>query len=176
MDYGYGDGSQYAALTFLIIGIVYGVIFLVVIAVYVVTAFAFMSLYRKVGIKPWIAWVPFYNYWVWLELGGQPGWLALLSIIPYGGIVTVVFIGIGAHRTGKAFGKDGGYVALAVLLPFVWAFILGSRNEVYDPSRITAAGFPPPLAGYGSSKPNFANVDYVPPTAPPAAPPAAPAA
>ncbi|MES2171212.1 MAG: DUF5684 domain-containing protein [Actinomycetota bacterium] len=172
MDYGngYTDGAGFAALFVLIYGIIIGISVLFVIAVYVVTAFAFMSLYRKVGIKPWIAWVPFYNYWVWLELGGQPGWIALLSIVPYGNIVTLVFLGIGSHRTGVAFRKGGGYVALAVLLPFVWAFLLGSRNEVYDPSLITAAGYPPPRAGYGSVVPNYANVDYLPPTAPPTAP------
>jgi hypothetical protein len=166
MDHGYGDGSQYAGVAFLIIGLVWGVTLLFAAAIYVLTAFAFMSLYRKVGIKPWIAWVPFYNFWVWLELGGQPGWIALLSIVPYGSIVTLVFLGIGAHRTGIAFRKEGGYVALAVLFPYIWAFILGSRHEVYDPALITAAGYPPPRAGYGSVVPNFANVDYVPPTAP----------
>jgi hypothetical protein len=169
MDYGYDDGSQYAGLTFLIFGLVWGFAFLFAAAIYVVTAFAFMSLYRKVGIKPWIAWVPFYNYWVWLELGGQPGWISLLTIVPYGSIVTLVFLGIGSHRTGIAFRKEGGYVALAVLFPFIWAFILGSKDQVYDPALITAAGYPPPRAGYGSVVPNYANIDYVPPAAPPAA-------
>jgi hypothetical protein len=31
---------------------------------------------------------------------------------------------------------------------------------VYEPELITAAGYPPPRAGYGSLVPNFANVDY----------------
>ena len=167
----YGDGSQYAAITFLIIGLVYGFAFLVIIAVYVVTAIAFMSFFRKVGVKPWIAWVPVYNNWVRLEVGGQRGWFSLFSIVPYGGIATAVFLGIAAYRNGIAFRKDSGYVALAVLLPFVWAFILGGNNSVYEPALLTAAGYPPPLAGYGSVVPNFANVDYQPPAAP--QPPAA---
>jgi hypothetical protein len=173
VDYVYsGDGGAVAVLTFFII---YGVIILasllIGVAYYVVTAFAFMSLYRKVGIKPWIAWVPYYNYWVWLELGGQRGWLALLSVVPYGGIVTLVFLGIGSYRTGIAFRRDGSYVVLALLLPFVWAFILGGRNSVYEPELITARGYPPPLAGRGSVVANYATAAHRPPrfAAPPAA-------
>ncbi len=167
---GYNDGAAVAGIVILIWALVVGFVLLFWIALYVVNAFAFMSLYRKVGIKPWIAWVPYYNTWVRLELGGQQGWFALLSLIPYGSIATLVVAGIAGHRTGIAFRKDNGYVALAVLLPFVWAFILGSKESVYDPALITAAGYPPPLAGYGSARPNYANVDYVSPAAPPAAP------
>jgi hypothetical protein len=171
----YGDGSGAAAGVFLAIFIIYGLVIigtlLFALAWYVVTAFAFMSFFRKVGVKPWIAWVPFYSQWVWLEVGGQRGWLALLSIIPYGNIVTLVFLGIGSHRTGIAFRKESGYVVLAVLLPFVWAFILGGKDSIYEPALITAAGHPPPLAGFGSVVPNYANADYQAP--PPYTPPAA---
>jgi hypothetical protein len=166
MDYGYYDnGSAGAAVIFLVIALVYGFAFLIGIAIYVVTAFAFMSFFRKVGVKPWIAWVPFYNTWVWLEIGGQPGWISLLSLVPYGSIATLVFVGIGAHRIGIAFRKQGGHVALAVLLPFVWAFLLGAKDEVYQPELITAAGYPPPLVGYGSVTPRYPNADYQPPSA-----------
>lgn len=169
MDYGsgYSDGGAIAAFILAIYAIIFGVVIFFWIAWYVVTAFAFMSFFRKVGVKPWIAWVPFYNTWVRLELGGQPGWISLLSIVPYGGgTVTLVFVGISSYRTDIGFRKDGGYVALAILLPFVWAFILGGKDSVYDPALITAAGHPPPRAGYGSVVPNYANIDY---QAPPAA-------
>ncbi len=162
----YGNGGQYAALIFLFVAAFYVAIFLVVAAAYVVTAIAFMSFFRKVGVKPWIAWVPFYNNWVRLEIGGQRGWFSLFSLIPYGGIATAVFLGIAAYRNGIAFRKDGGYVALAVLLPFVWAFILGGKDAVYEPALLTAAGYPPPLAGYGSVVPNYATAAYQAPTAP----------
>jgi hypothetical protein len=54
-------------------------------------------------------------------------------------------------HTGKAFGKDSGMLVLGIFLPFVWLFILASKSEVYRPELITAAGYPPPLAGYGSA-------------------------
>ena len=111
-----------------------------------------MMFFRKVGVEPWIAWVPFYRYWKWLEVGGQPGWVSLIGIIPYGTYVTLVFVCIGMWRTGKAFGKDAGMLVLGIFLPFVWLFVLASKAEVYRPEWITAAGFPPPLAGYGSAQ------------------------
>lgn len=159
----YGASGHYAPLALVAIVLIYGLIFLLAIARYVVTAFAFMSFFRKVGVKPWIAWVPIYNSWVRLEVGGQKGWFSLFSLVSPGGIVTLIFTGFAAHRTGIAFRKDNGYIALAILLPFVWAFILGSRSAVYDPALIAAAGYPPPLAGYGSVSPNFATAENPPP-------------
>ena len=148
------DGSPYdqtVTLVFAIIALTWGFTLLVVVAVYVVTAIALMQFFRKVGVEPWIAWVPFYNTWKWLEVGGQPGWIALLSLIPYGSIATVVFLAIGMYRTGIAFRKDSSWVVLGIFLPFVWCFLLARDVEVYDPRLIVAAGYPPPLAGTGSA-------------------------
>jgi len=123
---------------------------LVFVAVYVVTALALMQFFRKVGVEPWIAWVPVYAHWKWLEVGGQPGALSLLVLVPYAGIVTSVFLAIGMYRTGIAFRKDPSWVVLGIFLPWVWLFLLGRQSEVYQPELITAAGYPPPRAGYGS--------------------------
>jgi len=122
----------------------------VAIALYVVNAFALMSLFRKVGVAPWIGWVPYYNTWTLLELGGQAGPLALLSLVPYGSYVVLIFRAIAHHRTGIAFGKDSGWVVLAIFLPFVWAFLLGRPEEVYRPELIAAAGYAPPRVGLGA--------------------------
>ena len=126
-------------------------VFLVIVG-YVVMAIALMSFFRKVGIEPWIAWVPIYATWKWLEVSGQSGAFALFTLIPYGSVVTSVFLYIGMYRTGIAFRRDTGFLVLGIFLPFVWAFILGGRDAVYEPQRIAAAGYPPPLAGYGSAR------------------------
>ncbi|CAN5201533.1 hypothetical protein BH09ACT3_BH09ACT3_09880 [soil metagenome] len=168
-----GGGEALAALLAIYV-IVIVVSLLVVLAFYVIMSFALMSFFRKVGVKPWIAWVPYYNNWVWLQIGGQQGWLALLALIPYGGIATAIFLYIGMYRTGVGFRKGGEWVVLGIFLPFVWAFLLGRRTEVYDPSLITARGYPSPLAGFGSA-PNWANSGEPGSPAPsPAAPPATP--
>ncbi|AXH34166.1 hypothetical protein DVJ78_00780 [Humibacter sp. BT305] len=156
--------------------VIFGFAFLFGVAVYVVNGFAFMSLYRKVGVKPWIAWVPYYNTWVWLKLGGQPGWLALLPLVG-ASIVTLVFNAIGMVRTQIAFRRDSAFVVLGIFLPFVWAFMLGARDSVYEPWRITAAGYPPPDVGYGSVVPDYATAPEALPVFPaPPTPPTPPAA
>ena len=148
MDYDYDYSGPALAILFA----VYGVMILFAIAYYVVLAISLMGFFKKVGVEPWIAWVPIYNTWKWLEVGGQQGWLALIALIPYGGIVSAIFLYIGMYRTGRAFGKDGAFLVLGIFLPFVWAFILGGKNEVYRPETFASYGWPPPLAGYGSAQ------------------------
>ncbi len=136
-------------------------------AYYVLMAIALSTFFTKVGVEGWIAWVPVYNYWKWLEIGGQPGWLALLALVPPGGYVTLVFMYIGMYRTGRAFGKDGSFLVLGIFLPFVWAFMLGGRNSgEYHPEWFAAYGWPPPYAGYGSV-PAAARPPAYPPQQPP---------
>lgn len=166
MSYDYGDTTGWSVLA--TVGILLFVIGYLVILIgsYVLMALALSSFFRKVGVEPWIGWVPIYGYWKWLEVGGQPGWLAVLTVVPYGGIVTAVFLAIGTYRTGIAFRKDSSWVVLAIFLPFVWLFLLGRQAEVYQPALITAAGYPPPLAGYGAVvQPTGTPPSAAPPTA-----------
>jgi len=137
-----------------IIAIVYGVAILVsllfLVAYYIVMSLALSKFFRKVGVESWIAWIPVYSSWKWLEVGGFPGWLTLLSFIPGASIVVSVFLYMGMWRTGIAFRKDAGFLVLGIFLPFVWLFMLGGRETEYHPEYISMAGFPPPIAGYGS--------------------------
>lgn len=152
MDNGYGDYDNYGWIVgavFAVYAVVLGFAVLFAIAYYVVMSIALSRFFTKVGVDGWIAWVPFYSTWRWLEVGGQPGWLALLRLVG-GGIVTTIFLYIGMWRSGIAFRKDGGFLVLGIFLPFVWAFLLARPQEQYQPELITAAGYPPPLAGYGS--------------------------
>ena len=165
MNYGYGDGSGFLAALLVVYAAVFGFALLVGVVVYVLTGLAFMKLFRKVGVEPWAAWVPFFNVWRILELGGQAGWFVLFSIIPYGSIVSAVFEGIGAYRIGIAFRKSGAWVVLFLFLPFVWAWLLAEDSEVYEPDLIRQRGYGPPLVGYGSAR-----GPYVAPQHPPAPP------
>ena len=142
------DSLAIGLVTLLIVGYA-AFVLLVVLGGWVVMGFALMSLFRKVGVKPWVAWVPYYRTWVWLELGGQPGWLSLLSLIG-GGFVTSVFLYLGMWRVGLAFRKDAGFFVLGIFLPWLWAFLLGGRSSVYEPGLLAWYGFPPPRVGYGS--------------------------
>lgn len=151
MDYDYNYGAYGAAASGAIFFAIIAFYFVIFAAVYVLMALSLSSFFKKVGVESWIAWVPVYNYWKWLEVGGQKGWLSLLMFIPYGSIATAVFLYIGMYRTGRAFGKDGSFLVLGIFLPFVWAFMLGGRNSgEYHPEWFAAYGWPPPLAGYGA--------------------------
>jgi hypothetical protein len=124
----------------------------IAVASYVVMSLALSSFFAKVGVERWIAWVPIYRTWRWLEVGGQPGWISLLVIAPSAGVVTSVFTYIGMYRSQLAFQKQPAFLLLGIFLPFVWLFLLGGRNETYRPDLITAAGYPPPLAGFGAAR------------------------
>jgi hypothetical protein len=135
----------------LIYGVVFGVFVVELLIRYVLYGIALSMFFRKVGVESWIAWVPYYRYWKWLEVEGQPGAYALFGIVSGLRIVTGIFLYIGMWSTGKAFGKDVGMLILGIFLPFVWLFILASKGEVYRPELIAAAGYPPPRAGHGSA-------------------------
>jgi len=159
----YGDGTTSAAFVGLILGIEGIAVLAILLVNYVLYAIALTLFFRKVGVDEWIAWVPYYRYWKWLEVGGQNGAFALFGLIPYGTYVTLVFLCIGMWRTGRAFGKDAGMLVLGIFLPFVWLFVLASRTEVYHPEWLAAYGYPPPRAGFGSVP-----AGTVPPPPPPA--------
>lgn len=146
----YPTGGDTAAGVLVIIAVYAVAVGVILLITYVLMAVALMLFFRKVGVKPAIAWVPVYRYWKWLEVGGQNGAFSLLMLVPYGGIVTLVFLAIGMHRTGIAFRKDTGWLVLGILLPWLWCFLIASSETVYDPSLITAAGYPPPRAGFGA--------------------------
>lgn len=143
-------GNDTAAGVWVIV-IAYAIFFGVILVIgYVLTGITLSMFFRKVGVSRGIAWVPIYNHWKWLDVGGQHGALALLSLIPYGGIVTTIFLAIGMYRIDIAFRKDSSWVVLGIFLPWLWCILLARREEVYEPALLTAYGYPPPLAGYGA--------------------------
>ena len=147
------DYTSYALPFWIALGVFMLVWFVVIAGIYVLVAIALSRFFAKVGVRPALAWIPVYRYWLWLEVGGQPGVAALAAFVPGGSIVAVVFLAIGMHRTGIAFRREPAFLVLGILLPVVWLFILGSRDAVYEPRLITEAGYPPPLVGHGSARP-----------------------
>ncbi len=138
----------------LVILLVYGIFIAVVLLInYVLTGITLSMFFRKVGVTPGLAWVPVYNHWKWLEVGGQPGALSLLQLVPGAAIVSSIFLYIGMHRSGIAFGKGTEWIILGIFLPWLWCILLSQPAEQYHPERLAAAGYPPPLAGIGSVTP-----------------------
>jgi len=155
----YPLGNDTAAGVWVILIAYFVILGFVILVSYVLMSATLMLFFRKVGVNPGLAWVPIYSKWKWLEVGGQNGAFSLLALVPYGGIVTTVFLAIGMYRSDIAFRKSTEWVVLGIFLPWLWCILISSRENVYDPSLITAAGYPPPRAGIGSP-------GYVPVTVP----------
>lgn len=154
-DYNYSSDSTYYSTsdpgTVLAI---FGVVAVITIVIYVVYALFLSKLFKKAGVEGWKAWVPFYNQWVFLELGGQPGWIALLAIlgiIPFigwiGGVVAYVFACIAAYHIGTKLQKESWFVILYVLVSPVWLIWLAVDDSKWQgkvPAAAAAPSYQPP--------------------------------
>ncbi|WP_344296676.1 DUF5684 domain-containing protein [Agromyces neolithicus] len=120
---------------------VWAVLAVYAIAAYVLSAVFLSKIFAKTGAAAWPAWVPVYNSWRMLELGGQPGWLALLVLVPVGNIVAAVFLVIAAYRIGLGFGKSGAWAVLYFFVPLVWGALVAYGNTApWRPTSATASG------------------------------------
>jgi hypothetical protein len=87
---------------------------------YAICSFLLSKIFKKAGIPQWIAWVPVYNVWKILELGGQQGFWALLGLLPFVGIISLIYVYIAMYYIGRRFGKEDWFVVLAIIVPVLW--------------------------------------------------------
>lgn len=109
-----------------------------VVAAYIFLAVCLMNIFKKAGVKPWVAWVPVYNNWKLFEIGGQQGFWAVLSIIPIVNIVASVIMYIAQYHIAKKLGKDGTFVLWAIFLPVVWFIWLAFDKSTWNDTASTA--------------------------------------
>ena len=125
MDYAPGMNAA-LALPYFFVGVI----------AYVYYALALVSIFRKAGLKTWPAWVPIFNVWRVLQLGGQKGWWVLVGIIPVvGTILYLVFLIIAGIKIQTAFGKPGIFYLLAILVTPVWYGILAWDSSTWNPKH-----------------------------------------
>lgn len=144
-----GDSTAVdAAIGGSVIGVLLATYFVALIASYVVTSIFLGMIFKKAGVESWIAWVPFYNTWKILELGGQQGFWAILALVPLVGIVSLVFMVMAVYDIGLKFGKEGWFVVLAIFLPLVWLIWLAvDKTAVWNaPANNSASPAAPPVA------------------------------
>ncbi len=102
--------------TVLIIAIVYLVL---VVGAYIIGALLLGRIFKKAGLASWPAWVPIYNSWKLFEIGGQGGWWAILSFIPFVNFIAAIFMWIAMYHIGLKLGKSGAFVLLAIYVEIV---------------------------------------------------------
>lgn len=105
---------------------------------YVVHAFLLGRIFQKAGVEQWKAWVPVYNSWVLLELGGQQGFWAVLVFIPFVNIASAIFVIIAMYEIGLKLGKSGAFVLLAIFLPLVWMIWLAFDSSTWQGKKAVA--------------------------------------
>jgi hypothetical protein len=111
-------------------------ILIFVLAAYAIQAFLLGRIFAKAGEKPWKAWVPIYNNWVMLELGGQQGFWAVLTVVPVVNIVSMVFMIIAMYHIGLKLGKEGAFVLLAIFIPIVWLIWLAVDGSTWKGKHV----------------------------------------
>lgn len=117
----------------IIAGLVIG--FWVGIAAYVISAIFLGMIFKKAGEPAWKAWVPIYNAWTLLKLGGQNGIWAVLALIPVVNIVSAIFMYIAMYYVGKKLGKPDAFVLLAIFLPVVWLIWLAVDSSTWKDAK-----------------------------------------
>ncbi len=123
------------------------VVFVFIVIVYVVNAIFLGMIFKKAGVPAWKAWVPFYNTWIMLELGDQPGFWAVLAIIPVINIASAVFIIMAMYKIGLKLGKEGAFVLLAIFLPIVWLIWLAVDKSTWKGAPLTSGTPTTPQSG-----------------------------
>lgn len=113
-----------------------GILLLILVAIFFVlgllTIIANWKIYKKAGEKGWKSIIPIYGGWVQFEFLNMPGWLSLVSLIPFiGQIAYVIFHIIACVRLSKAFGKDPAFSIGLIFLPIIFYPIIGFGNCTY---------------------------------------------
>lgn len=99
---------------------------------YVIVAFFTGKMFAKAGVDSWKAWVPVYNTWTLLRLGGQQGFWAIVTFIPIANIVSTIMIYIAMHHIGLKFGKSGSFTLVAIFAPLVWFIWLAMDDSKWQ--------------------------------------------
>ena len=105
------------------------VIWIIAMAVAVITIVSMWKLFTKAGKPGWAAIVPIYNNIVMLEIVGRPLWWVVLYFVPFANIVVTIMV---ALETAKVFGKDTVFGVLMILFPVpMYPILAFSKNTQY---------------------------------------------
>lgn len=102
---------------------------------YVVSSIFRQKIFGKAGVESWKAWVPIYNKYTMLQLGGQNGWWIFFSLVPLGNVISSAFIIIAEYFIQRKLGKPDWYLVIAVLIQPVWLGMLAFDSSTWDDSR-----------------------------------------
>lgn len=134
-NFAYTTDYAGSAATVALAGVALLIFLIITVIAYVVWSFLLGRLFKKAGVPQWIAWVPVYNLWKLLILGGRQGFWAVLGLIPFVNIVATIILYIAMHRIGKKLGKEDWFVLLAIFIPVVWLLWLGFDDSKWPAKK-----------------------------------------
>lgn len=110
---------------------------------YALTAWLLGRVFNKAGIEQWKAWVPFYNTYTFLEMGGQKGLYVLLTFIPFvGGLLIAIFQTIAAYKIGAKFQKPSmGWAVLYFFIPLAWYAVIAFDDSKWENNAVNGYNF-----------------------------------
>lgn len=98
------------------------------LALVVFSFYGLGMLFLKMGLMPWKAYIPVYNFWIYSKALGKPGWWGLLMLVPG---VNLMMYGVYGFLTARAFNRTkNADMALAIILPYVFFYTSGRRADL----------------------------------------------
>ncbi|MEI6434683.1 MAG: signal peptidase I [Bacteroidota bacterium] len=108
----------------------------------IITIFSFIlsiaglwGIFEKAGEKGWKILVPFYNFYIWLQIIKKPVWWYIFLLVPFINVFVILLMIV---EVLKCFKKHGLLdQALGVLFPFIYLpYLAFSKKEKYfDPTK-----------------------------------------
>lgn len=133
------------------------IVFIIILSLvlYIVESIFLSKVFKKAGVPGYIAWIPVWNYWQIFELGGQKGYLSLLSfasifissiaqqfgegaylgvsfIAGVASIAGLVFYIMAMINIGRNFGKPDFFVLVGVFFNPIWLGILAFDKSTWQ--------------------------------------------
>ena len=146
-SYSSSDAISQEVAGYLFVGLLVFCVFMLIM--YIVNAIFLGKVFQKAGVPEYIAWIPAWNIWRIFELGGQKGYLSLLTyasvfissisqqidaglgvslslsfISGVASIAGLVFYIMAMMNIGKNFGKSSEFVLLGIFFNVIWLGIL----------------------------------------------------
>jgi hypothetical protein len=105
----------------MLVGLLVAMLVTVLVA-WAIMAVAGWKIFEKAGVEGWKALIPFYNNYLFLEIGGYNGWLMLLIFVPYiGSLVVAILMALGL---AKNFGKSVLFAVFGLLIFSIVGYLM----------------------------------------------------
>ncbi len=105
------------------------VMWIVYVAVAVLTIAAMWKVFVKAGQPGWAAIIPIYDWYIMLKIAGKPAWWLVLLFVPLANIVMMIITYL---EIARRFGRSDAFAIGLIFLPFIFFPIIGFGDAAYQ--------------------------------------------